>query len=69
MAVVPGDPTPEIWPEFRRIAEKYERRGLRDEQLERFEFYERGRRCYACVASGEKAQYANIILKKGVVRE
>lgn len=44
MAVVPGDPTPEIWPEFRRIAEKYEWRGLRHEQLERFEKVSSGNR-------------------------
>ena len=36
--------------------------------LERFEFYDRARKAYCIVATGERAQYANIILKKGVVR-
>ncbi|MGN7311351.1 L-fucose mutarotase [Alkalicoccobacillus gibsonii] len=37
------------------------------EYLERFDFYERAKQAYAIVATGEKSQYANIILKKGVV--
>lgn len=69
MAVVSGDPVvPVIWDEYRVIAKKYEENGLREETLEREAFYERGRKCYACVATGEGAQYANIILKKGVIR-
>lgn len=33
---------------------------------ERFDFYERTRRAYAVVVTGETAKYGNIILKKGV---
>lgn len=36
-------------------------------RLERFAFYERSKKAYAIVATGETALYANIILKKGVV--
>lgn len=36
--------------------------------LERFEFYERAKKAYAIVVTGESAIYANIILKKGVVK-
>ena len=36
--------------------------------LERFAYYERAKKAYCVVATGETAQYANIILKKGVVR-
>ena len=50
------------------IRDSYEPDGLREAQLERFDFYERGRKAYACVATGETALYANIILKKGVVK-
>ena len=39
------------------------------EYLERFAFYERAKKAYAIIATGEKAQYANVILKKGVVKE
>ena len=33
---------------------------------ERFDFYERSKSSYAIVMTGDTAQYANIILKKGV---
>ena len=33
---------------------------------ERFAFYERTKKAYAVVISGERAKYGNIILKKGV---
>ncbi|MDH7600434.1 MAG: RbsD/FucU domain-containing protein [Sedimentisphaerales bacterium] len=36
--------------------------------MERFAFYERARQAYAIVATSEPALYANIILKKGVIR-
>ena len=36
--------------------------------IERFAFYERAKTAYAVVATGEEAIYANIILKKGVVK-
>lgn len=34
---------------------------------ERFDYYERAKNAYAVVATGEKRQYANVILKKGCV--
>jgi L-fucose mutarotase len=37
------------------------------ENLERFQFYERAKQAYAIVATGEKALYANVILKKGII--
>lgn len=39
------------------------------EPLERFAFYERSRGAAYIVATGERAVYANIILKKGVVQD
>lgn len=69
MAVLPGDPyVPEIWSEYREIGRKYETQGLREVSIGRFEFYERAQKAYAVVATGERALYANIILKKGVVK-
>ena len=38
------------------------------EMMERFAFYERAKKAYAIVATGETAIYANILLKKGVVK-
>ncbi len=55
-----------IWNEYREIASKHT-----DKEpvfLERFEFYERARKAYAVVVTGESAIYANVILKKGVVK-
>ncbi|MBN1777586.1 MAG: fucose isomerase [Clostridiales bacterium] len=69
MAVLPGDPyKPEIWEYYREIGEKHDADGLRDETIDKNAFYTRGQRCYACVATGEKALYANVILKKGIVK-
>lgn len=70
MAVVPGDPTkPTIWDEYKSIVDKHEAKANKFEFVERFAFYERARKAYAIIATGESALYANIILKKGVVLE
>ncbi len=69
MAVVPGDPvTPVIWDEYRAIIVRSEPAFVDFEFVERQAFYLRAQAAYAVVASGEAAQYANIILKKGVLR-
>lgn len=70
MQVVPGDTveTP-IWKEYKDIVTRYEPENNKFEHIERFAFYERAKKAYAVVATGEKALYANIILKKGVVVE
>ena len=68
MEVVPGDPveTP-IWDEYAKIVEKHEP-GTKIGHIERFQFYEEAKKCYAIIATGETALYANIILQKGVVK-
>ena len=68
MAVTPGDDVkPVIWDEYRQIIARREGEH-KIEMIERFEFYERARGAYAIVATGETALYANIILKKGVIK-
>lgn len=68
MSVVPGDPiVPVIWDEYKAEIAKYG--DVKIEYLERFAFYERAKKAYAIIATGEKAQYANVILKKGVIKE
>jgi L-fucose mutarotase len=68
MAVVPGDNyTPEIWPLYKKIAQRHDPRFADFEMIERHAFYERARKAYAVAATGEMARYANIILKKGLV--
>ena len=68
MEVVPGDPveTP-IWGEFEKIVEKHQP-GTKIGHIERFQFYEEARKCYAVISTGETALYANVILQKGVVK-
>lgn len=70
MEVVPGDncPTPVIWNEYREILNKYEPDNCDIEMTERFAFYERAKKAYLIIASGETAVYANVLLKKGVVK-
>lgn len=70
MEVVPGDKveTP-IWEVYKDIVKKHEPVANKIQNIERFAFYERAKSAYAVVATGEKALYANIILKKGVVVE
>lgn len=59
---------PPIWQIYEQTAAKYEPDNHRFEKMERFAFYERARKAYAIVATGETAIYANLILKKGVVK-
>jgi L-fucose mutarotase len=68
MQVVKGDKveTP-IWEEYRKIVKKHDPKFKDFEMIERFEFYERAKKAFAVVTTGETALYANIILKKGVV--
>lgn len=67
MEKVKGDnaPTP-IWDEYDKIVSEHTDEKI--ERIERFEFYERAKKAYAVVMTGESAIYANLILKKGVVK-
>lgn len=62
-----GDPTDtSIWDKYTEILKKYEP----DAKIsfeERFAYYERAKKAYAIIATGEEKKYANIILKKGCV--
>lgn len=71
MELVPNDigkiETP-IWDEYIKIISAHDERGAATiKHIERFAFYEEAKECYAVVATGEHAVYANIILQKGVV--
>ena len=64
MAPVPGDSfDPEVEARYRR-ALAYDGE---IERMERFAFYERTKKAYAVVVTGEISKYGNIILKKGVI--
>lgn len=69
MSVVPGDPIePVIWDEYRATLTAYEP-DAKIQTIDRFAYYERAKKAYCNVATGESAQYANILLKKGVIRQ
>jgi L-fucose mutarotase len=64
-----NDQEPEIWKEYESIIRKSNENGIKIGFLERFEFYERATKAFAIIATSEEALYANIILKKGVIRD
>ena len=64
MDAVPGDTLdPEVEKSYRRAL------GYSGEieKLERYAFYERAKKAYAVVLTGETAKYGNVIVKKGVI--
>lgn len=68
MNVAEGMAQPEIWGRYRQVlAESGESRSD-IKSLERFAFYEQASKAYAIVATGETAIYANLILRKGVIK-
>ena len=68
MEIVQGDisKTP-IWDEYMNIVAEHDANG-KFSKIERFAFYERAKEAYAVIATGEEALYANLILKKGVIK-
>ena len=68
MQPVGDDELPEIWGVYRSVIESRAGSDISVEYIERSAFYERGKKAYAIVATGEGAIYANIIIKKGVVK-
>lgn len=67
MATGAGEETPTIWAEYDRIIT--ENNGeTKISQIERYDFYDRASKAFAVIATSEEAIYANIILKKGVIK-
>lgn len=71
MSVVKGDTakTP-IWDTYKEIVAKYDDRGADCfEEIDKWEFYDKTKeKSTVVIMTGETAIYANIILKKGVVK-
>jgi len=68
MEVVQGDPTvPVIWDSYKEIiaTKGYDLDVIA--HIDRFDFYQRSEKAFAIIATSDKALYANILLKKGVV--
>jgi L-fucose mutarotase len=66
---VVGDPNavPEIQREFQHLVDTSAGRPIAFGSLERYAFYERARKAYAVVATGERRGYGCFILVKGVI--
>ena len=62
------DPNPEIWDVYRKIFNEKSVENNNIMYMNREDFYERGKRAYAIVATGEEVIYANVILKKVVIK-
>ncbi|MCQ2428850.1 MAG: fucose isomerase [Clostridia bacterium] len=59
-----------IWDEYRDVVAAHDARGADAVgTVERFAFYDEAKKCYAVIATGETAIYANVILQKGVVTD
>lgn len=68
MAVPSNDsPDPEVEKSFRSVIDKYYPDTPAIGKLERFEFYERSKKAYAVLMTGETSKYGCIIIKKGVI--
>jgi len=59
---------PPIWPKLENVLRKNEGNWVKLTQLERQKFYDRAKTAYAIIATSDTALYANIILKKGIIR-
>ena len=62
-----GKINPIIWREYENIANEKDG-NQKISNIDRFEFYERAKEAYAVIATGEEAVYANILIKKGVIK-
>jgi len=67
MACDEGKIDPIIWKEYEKLAKAADE-NVRIGNIDRFEFYERAKNAYAVIATGEEAVYANVIIKKGVIK-
>lgn len=52
---------------YRAVIDRYWPKTPEIEFIERFAFYERTKKAYAVLMTGETVKYGNIILKKGVI--
>ena len=68
MAPVPGDELDaSVERAYRAEIDKHWPKSPPIARIERFAFYERSKKAFAVVMSGETVKYGNIILKKGVI--
>ena len=67
MEAVPGDALdPDVEASYRAAADRHGYAWAKMARLERFAFYERAKKAFLIVQTGETRKYGNIILRKGV---
>jgi L-fucose mutarotase len=68
MQAIPGDALdPAVEASYRAVIDKRYPGTPAIEKIERFAFYDRAKKAYAVVMTGETVKYGNLILKKGVI--
>ena len=68
MAAIEGDKLdPGVEKSYREVIDRLWPGTPPTERIERFAFYERTKKAYTVVMTGETVKYGNIILKKGVI--
>jgi L-fucose mutarotase len=63
-----GDREPAVWSRYAEILKGYPDGGKPFLTLPKAEFYERAGNAYCVVATGEREGFANLIIRKGVIR-
>jgi L-fucose mutarotase len=67
MAAVAGDTLdPSVESSYRQTVDRHAPKAPPIARIDRFAFYDRARKAFAIVMTGETAKYGNILLKKGV---
>ena len=67
MEAVPGDTlAPDVEASYRAAADRHGYSWAKMGRLERFAFYERAKKAFLIVQTGETRKYGNLILRKGV---
>jgi L-fucose mutarotase len=61
------DEVPDVQKEFQSVIDKREGKHSPLGKIERFAFYERAKKAFAIVATGELRPYGCVIIKKGVI--
>lgn len=63
-----GDAKPLVWKSYQEQLQKYPDGAKPFVLLSKSEFYDRARNAYAIVATGEQEGFANIIIRKGIIK-
>lgn len=67
MAAVEGDQLdPQVEVDYMEAVRRHAPNAPDPKRIDRFAFYDRAEKAFACVVTGTTAKYGNIILKKGV---